>query len=227
MADQRISELFELTSSVAAANDELPIVDTSVSQTKKITVSGLVEAGFRTAGDGSLPGGKLEASGVTGAKIAAEAVGTVQLAATGVTAAKIADGAVGTTQLAATGVTTAKIADGAVSYAKLQDVSSNALLGRTDTSGDVEEISCTAAGRALLDDADAAAQRTTLGLGTMAVQAASGVAITNGTAVLSSGTISYATINGGVISGITDLAIADGGTGASTASGARTNLGLL
>ena len=226
MADQRISELFELTSSVAAANDELPIVDTSVSQTKKITVSGLAEAGFRTAGDGSLPGGKLEASGVTGAKIAAGAVGTVQLAATGVTAAKIADGAVGTTQLAATGVTTAKIADGAVSYAKLQDVSSNALLGRTDTSGDVEEISCTAAGRALLDDADAAAQRTTLGLGTMAVQAASGVAITNGTAVLSSGTISYATINGGVISGITDLAIADGGTGASTASGARTNLGL-
>ena len=169
MADQRISELFQLTSSSTASNDELPIVDTSVSQTKKITVSGLVEAGFRTAGDGSLPGSKLEASGVTGAKIAAGAVGTVQLAATGVTAAKIADGAVGTTQLASSGVTTAKIADAAVTYAKLQDASANVVLGRTTTSGDVEEISCTAAGRALLDDADAAAQRATLGLGNIAL----------------------------------------------------------
>jgi hypothetical protein len=68
----------------------------------------------------------------------------------------------------------------------------------------------TAAGRALVDDADAAAQRTTLGLGTIATQAASGVNIT-----------------GGAISGITDLPVADGGTGASTASGARTNLGLV
>lgn len=41
------------------------------------------------------------------------------------------------------------------------------LLGRaTAGTGAVEEIACTAAGRAILDDADAAAQRTTLGVGT-------------------------------------------------------------
>jgi hypothetical protein len=41
------------------------------------------------------------------------------------------------------------------------------LLGRaTAGAGDAEEITCTAAGRALLDDATAADQRTTLGLGT-------------------------------------------------------------
>lgn len=39
-------------------------------------------------------------------------------------------------------------------------------------------------------------------------------------------TSSSAAISGGTITGITDLAVADGGTGASTASGARTNLGL-
>jgi hypothetical protein len=47
-------------------------------------------------------------------------------------------------------------------------------------------------------------------LGTIATQAANNVSIT-----------------GGSITGITDLAIADGGTGASDASGARTNLGLV
>jgi hypothetical protein len=57
----------------------------------------------------------------------------------------------------------------------------------------------TAAGRAILDDADASAQRTTLGLGTIATQSAASVSIT-----------------GGSVTGITDITVADGGTGRSS-----------
>lgn len=65
-----------------------------------------------------------------------------------------------------TSIGTSDIANDAVTYAKMQNVSAtDKLLGRsTSGAGDVEEIACTAAGRAILDDADAAAQRTTLGL---------------------------------------------------------------
>lgn len=45
----------------------------------------------------------------------------------------------------------------------------NRILGCAATPGAVTEITCTSAGRALLDDADATAQRTTLGLGAVAL----------------------------------------------------------
>lgn len=76
--------------------------------------------------------------------------------------------------------------------------------------GATSAVTITAAGAALLDDAAAADQRTTLGLGTIATQAANNVAIT-----------------GGSVTGITDIAVADGGTGASTAANARINLGVV
>lgn len=84
------------------------------------------------------------------------------------------------------------------------------------TSGTIEKTGASTYGtytvsafaKTLLDDADATTARGTLGLGTIATQAANNVAIT-----------------GGTITGIADLAIADGGTGASTPAAARTNLG--
>lgn len=69
--------------------------------------------------------------------------------------------------------TVTSITDASITYAKIQNVSAtDKLLGRsTAGAGVVEEIACTAFGRSLLDDADAAAGRTTLGLGAMATKA--------------------------------------------------------
>jgi hypothetical protein len=74
------------------------------------------------------------------------------------------------------------------------------VIGTNELGGDV-----TTAGKALLDDASAADQRTTLGLGTLATANS---------------------VNDGNWSGA-DLAVANGGTGASTAAAARTALGLI
>lgn len=63
-------------------------------------------------------------------------------------------------------VTSAKIPSSAVTYAKIQNVSAtDRLLGRSSAgSGVVEEITCTATARTLLDDASTTEMRSTLGV---------------------------------------------------------------
>jgi len=134
--------------------------------------------------------------------------GTTLTATGGVT-----DGDKGDITVSATG-TSWVIDNQAVTYAKIQNVSAtDKLLGRsTAGAGSVEEIACTAAGRAILDDADASAQRTTLGLGTLATQSGTFSGTSSGTNtgdqtitltsdVTGSGTGSFATtIAAGVVS---------------------------
>ena len=179
MADQRITQLNELSKAGVAAVDVLPIADISGSETKKVTVKNLVDAGLDLIDVNTLDLNKLDQSSTT---------------------------KLGTTS----------IADDAITYAKVQNVTAtDRLLGRsTANAGVIEEIVCTAAGRALLDDSSAAAQRTTLGLGTIATLSTDGSTLTN------------LTVTSGTITGVADITVADGGTGASNAAAARVNLGV-
>lgn len=124
MADQRISQLNELGQGSLEAGDLLPIVDSSSSETKKITAKSLFQGAANLADSSSIDLIKLNQASTT----------KLGVAALGVTG-------------------------------------TDKILGRFSAgAGAAEEITLTAAGRQLLDDVDAAAQRTTLGLGTLATQ---------------------------------------------------------
>jgi hypothetical protein len=113
--------------------------------------------------DGNVTAAKLASGSVTLAKLS---LSSGELSGSLITASSIPSGS-----YVSGSIPTAAIADNAVTFAKIQQVASGVLLGRASAgSGNVEEITLTAAGRALLDDADASAQRTTLGLGTLATQ---------------------------------------------------------
>jgi hypothetical protein len=64
MADQRITELTELAQGGVASNDVLPIADVSASQTKKVQVKSLIQAGFNLADASTLDISKINQGSV-------------------------------------------------------------------------------------------------------------------------------------------------------------------
>lgn len=96
-------------------------------------------------------------------------------------------------------------------------------------SGSASVFTLTSAGRSILDDASTSAIRTTLGLGTAQSPQFTAVNVGNASdttlARLSAGDL---TVEGNLLyrAGGTDVPVTDGGTGASDAATARTNLGL-
>lgn len=160
MADTKISALTALTgASVDTANDVIPVVDTSVTTTKKITVAELKTA-LNTFSDPMTTRGDVivRNSSNVSARLAVGSADQV-LKSDGT------DPAWGT-------VATGGITNGAVTLAKMADLAQDQFIGRTTASTGVPETATiTAAARSVLDDTTVAAMRTTLGAATSDVGA--------------------------------------------------------
>ena len=93
MADLRISALLQLAADDLGANDILPIVDVSSSDTRKITVTDLLEAASALIADDTIPSAKILFGGgsIPGSALEGETVNTSQIADEAINAAKLAN----------------------------------------------------------------------------------------------------------------------------------------
>ena len=236
MADGiRISQLPQLLTAEIDQNDELPIVDVSDSATKRITKSALLAAPFDPI---DVNGGTIDGTTI-GATSASTGAFTTLTASTSLNVGS---------STTITGVLDEDnmVSDSATKLATQQSIKAyvDSQVATADTLSEVLALGNTTGGTNLVVSSGDAittntVNETTIGSGVTvdgvllkdsAVTAnLTGNVTGNVTGnITSTGTSTFTTvdINGGTIDGITDLAVADGGTGASTASAARTNLGV-
>ena len=127
MPDLEISNLPSLAEASVQATDPLPIADLSASETKKVTVKDLIEAGVALIDAASIPATKIGTLGtnqvataaiqdlaVTTAKIANGAITVTQITDATITGAKLVDNTITATQIAANAIGTSELADNAV-----------------------------------------------------------------------------------------------------------------
>lgn len=137
MADQKITQLNPLLAADTQATvDVLPIADVSTAETKKITVAAVVTAGVGAIDDNTIAGAKLQNNSVTATQIAADAVGSSELADGAVDTAAIANLAVTGAKIANDTITATQIAAGAIGSSELAD---DAVSGSTIASAAITE----------------------------------------------------------------------------------------
>ena len=147
MPDLEISNLPSLAEASVQATDPLPIADLSASETKKVTVKDLIEAGVALIDAASIPAAKVGTLGtnqVTTAAIQALAVTTAKLADGAVTATKITDATITGAKLVNDTITATQIAANAVGASELADnavdtaaIASNAITNAKINNGEI------------------------------------------------------------------------------------------
>jgi phage-related tail fiber protein len=164
--------------------------DTITLGTTSLAFSQFSGAGQITAGAGlTKAGNTLDVATADSGRIVVNS-DSIDLAVSGVTASTYKSVTVDTYGRVTAGTNPTTLGGYGITDAQPVDATLTALAGVTvaadnliyATGADAFTVTTfTAFGRSILDDVDAAAGRTTLGLGTMSTQAASGVAITGGT----------------------------------------------
>lgn len=157
----RTASITVLTSNLDNGAVTEPKIATGAVTSSKIATGGVTSTQLGTnsvttvkIADGAVTGSKIADGAVIASKIPDGSIAASKLVAETITGDKIASGAVNTVELA----------NNAVTFAKMQTVGTNVVLGNDNSGTAVQEIACTQAGRDLIGAADLNAQKTLLGI---------------------------------------------------------------